>query len=533
MRRLLLIWTLMLCLLTPCLTMAEDTQIALPALPAVLVLPEGVYSPVLTPDNLKDNGPFILSRGGTVEEWQEEFKTKGILLKAYDDKNDRLLVVTGLQDEDGQRYGDIDLQSADTRAQYRSMYLKDGPFAALGYRVESAEWKNFKQVGRFLMIKYSFREGGELKYRGFARRTVKNGLSIMVDMQVYGRKLKAGDNTALNKVFDTLAFTGNVGEGVAMPVFLNESATAPAETNQPTFTMSGITRSGAKLTATVLSFSSNTPSNFMAQADAKGNYSLPIQLSGEGVYMLTLMVEAEGLEPLEKTYSINYGRSLLPVTFTSQLPEVITGDKYTISGVTEPGTTVQLTVNEKSSTKRANSKGVFSFPVTTKEDGSYQIRVSFQKTGLDMRTFDFTAVRGSAATVVASTQTQTGTSDAAAATSGEALSPTYTDLVAKADQYDGKLLTYDGYITGVQQQAGDFEISLALRKGAAGYADTLLAVDDQDPQLAVGSKVRIYGILEGLGSGSGSTDYSYPKLRVQNITLLEEAPAAETDGASI
>ncbi len=327
MRKLLLIFILTFCLLLPGMSMAEDQQVALPAIPAVLLLPEGVYNPVLTPDNLKDNGPFILSRGGTVEEWEAEFKTKGILMKAYDDKNRRLLVVTGLQDEDGQRFGDIDLQTADTRAAYRAIYSKGGAYEALGYRVDSAEWKNFKQVGRFLMLKYSYRQGGEVIHRGFARRTVKNGLSIMVDMQVFGRTLKAGDNTALNKVFDTLVFTGNVGEGVAMPVFLNESSTAPKETNKAGFTMSGMTRSGAKLTATLLSFSNTTPANFTAQADAKGNYSLPVTLSGDGVYMLTLLVEAEGLEPLEKTYSINYGRNLLPVEFKTQLPETLTEDK--------------------------------------------------------------------------------------------------------------------------------------------------------------------------------------------------------------
>lgn len=528
MRRLFLIFILILALLLPGFAAAEDTQISLPALPAVLVLPEGVYSPVLTPDNLKDNGPFILSRGGTVEEWQAEFKNKGILLKAYDDKNQRLLVVTGLQDEEGQRFGDIDLQSADTRAQYRSLYQKDGPFANQGYRVESAEWKNFKHVGRFLMIKYNLREGGELVHRGFARRTVKNGLSIMLDMQVFGRKLKAGDNTALNRVFDTLSFTGNVGEGQSMPVFLNEVTTAPAETNKPSFTMSGMTRSGAKLTATVLSFSSSTPSNFTAEADAKGHYSLPIQLSGEGVYMLTLMVEAEGLEPLEKTYSINYGKGLLPVTFTSQLPETLTGDKYTISGVTEPGTKVQLIVNDKNTTKRASGKGAFSFPIATKADGAYTVRLSFEKAGFDARIFNFTAVRGSAAeTVVASVQTDPAQGAAAAEASGQALSPSYTDLVANADDYDGKLLTYDGFVTGTQQQGGEWEISLALRKGASGYADTVLAVDDQDPGFAEGSRVRVYGILEGLGAAAEGAEYTYPRLRVQNITLLENAPAEE------
>lgn len=528
----LLIFILTLCMLMPALALAEE-QIALPGLPAVIQLPDGVYSPVITPENLKENEASIAVRGGTVESWEEEFKTKGILMKAYDDSNQRVLVITGLQDEDAQRYGDIDLQTAATRSDYRRQHTGEGAFANLGYRVEKAEWKNFKNVGRFLMLKYNYRQDGVVTHRGFARKTVKNGLSVMVDMQVFGRALKAGDNTALNKVFDTFVFTGNVGEGVTMPIFLNETGTAPKETNKPAFTMSGMTRSGARMTATVMSFSNPTPSNFTAVADAKGNYSLPIQLSSEGVYMLTLTVESEGLETLEKTYSINYGRNLLPVSFTSELPEVLTQDKYTISGNTEPGATVQLVLNEKSNSKKSNSKGEFSFNINTKAEGNYNVRLSFQKSGFDARVFDYSAVRGAA--VPAQTQSQTGTNTAISSLAqGEALSPSYTDLIAKADTYDGKLLTYDGYITGVEQQAGDYVISLALRKGPTGYADTVIAVSGNAPAYAVGSKVRVYGILEGLSAEeTDSMEHNYPKLRMQNIALLEEAaPEQPQEGST-
>ena len=87
----------------------------------------------------------------------------------------------------------------------------------------------------------------------------------------------------------------------------------------------------------------------------------------------------------------------------------------------------------------------------------------------------------------------------------------------------------------IEQQAGDTVISLALRKGPTGYADTVILVADSDPGYTVDSKVRVYGILEGLGAeGADSVEHSYPKLRVQNITLLEAAvPAAaqEAGGA--
>ncbi len=527
MRKLLLVFILTLCIVLPNTVKAEDVQVTLPALPAVVLLPEDRYDPILTPDNLKDNGPFILSRGGTIEQWEEEFKTKGIMLRAYDDSNKRMLVITGLQDEDARRFGDIDLQTAATRADYRREHQGDGSFANLGYRVESAEWKNFKNVGRFLMIKYSFREDGEVLHRGFARKAVKNGLTVMVDMQVFGRTLKAGDNTALNKVFDSLTLTGNVGEGVSMPVFLNESSTAPLETNKSSFTMKGMTRSGAKLTATVQSFS-GTPANYTTEADAKGNYSLMIDLPGEGVYLLRLEVASEGLETLEKNYSINYGRTLLPVTFTGQLPEVLTQDKYTISGETEPGTEVQLIVNSQSVSKKSNNQGKFSFNVNTKEDGIYTVRLSLQKKGFNVRTFDFTATKGADTPGTEDSMTSPdGSTDTSAGNRGEALSPSYTDLIAKAESYDGKLLTYDGFITEVQQQAGEYVISMALREGPTGYADTVIAAAENNPGYALGSKVRVYGILEGMGAeGAESIEHSYPKLRVQNMVLLEEAAPA-------
>ena len=520
MRKLIAVFSIVFCLLLLNSVNAEE-QVILPALPAVLLLPQEVYSPVLTPDNLQANQAFIFSRGGTVEEWQEEFKTQGILLKAYDDSNKRVLEVTGLADEDGQRYGDIDLQSADTRAEYRSLYQKDGAFANKGYRVESAEWKNFKNIGRFLMMRYSFRQDGEVIHRGFARRSVKNGLSIMIDMQVYGRTLKAGDNTALNKVFDSLSFTGNVGEGaIATPVFLNESASAPMETNQPNFTMKGMTRSGAKLTATVMSFTSNTPANFTAEADAKGNYTLPIQLSSEGIYMMNLSVQSDGLEPLEKTYSITYGRNLLPVEITLQLPENISHVKYTSSRMTQSGVTDQMILNGYNTSKRTGSNGSFSFNVNTKAEGTYQLKLIFEKKGFDARIFDFTAIKGTAQQRI---MVPGNGIDALPSSQGEALSPSYTELIAKADIYDGKLLTYDGFITGIQEQAGDYILSIALRKAVTGYADTIKAVMDKAPDFTAQDKVRVYGLLEGVGSGEdASMDLSYPLLRVQSITLLEQ-----------
>ncbi len=66
-------------------------------------------------------------------------------------------------------------------------------------------------------------------------------------------------------------------------------------------------------------------------------------------------------------------------------------------------------------------------------------------------------------------------------------------------------------------------MSIALRKAVTGYADTIKAVMDKAPDFTAQDKVRVYGLLEGVGSGEdASMDLSYPLLRVQSITLLEQ-----------
>ena len=130
---------------------------------------------------------------------------------------------------------------------------------------------------------------------------------------------------------------------------------------------------------------------------------------------------------------------------------------------------------------------------------------------------------------IALTFSASAASSSAVAT-GEALSPPYTDLIAKAETYDGKLLTYDGYVAKTEQIAGEYVISLALRKAVTGYADTVMLVTDTDPSLAVDSHVRVWGVLVGLNvSEAEETGPSYPKLQLQRVEALAQdtQPAGE------
>ena len=228
---------------------------------AGLTLPEGVYQTVLTPANLEANAAFIQSQGGTAEAWQADFAARGILLQAYDTQNDRVLVVSALQDVDAQQLFDINAHTSAERAKYRTAHGASGAYSVLGYRYDSVSWKNFPKVGRFLQLRYTYREGGEIVRRGYQRRTIRNGHTITVDMQVFGRQLTGKDNTALNKVFDTFTFS-QILPVPPLPLTLDETSTAPVETGKSSFTMRGKTKPEASLRAVLISFGSSASKVF-------------------------------------------------------------------------------------------------------------------------------------------------------------------------------------------------------------------------------------------------------------------------------
>lgn len=451
-----------------------------------LNLPDQVYSPVLTPDNLQQNEGFIQSQGGTLESWTADFAARGVLLMAYDQANSRVLLVTAEQDVDGQRLFDINEHDSDTRARYRLSHGKDGAYAILGYRYDSVSWKNFKNIGRFLQLRYSFRQGGEVVRRGFQRRSIRNGYTITVDMQVFGRQLSGGDNTALNKVFDTLSFS-QVLPLPPLPISLDESATAPVETSKSEFTMRGITKPGASLRAALMSFGAGSTTIFEATANKNGAYTLPITMPGEDVYLMTLTVSAQGAEDLSKTYNIRYQKGLLPAQITAEPPAELTGDSLTLAGYTsEAGVSATLRVNGQDQSLNVPRNGNFSFQVDTSQEGKYEIRLTLSKRGFDDRVFAYTANRflsqEARETVLNAT----------------AQSPSYQELMENPESFDGRLLRFTGTIIEKHNDTDTWVFHLATKKDGSNYGDIVILTSEADQPFTVNTQVRVYGQMVGM-----------------------------------
>lgn len=501
--RRIVVWCLALTLLLS-LTPALAESYEFTGVSARVSLPEGVYQTVLTPDNLKDNEAFIKSQNGTVEDWTADFASRGVLLQAYDPQENRVLIITALSDVDAQRYYDINQQTADVRAKYRASHGADGAYTLLGYKYDSISWKNFKEVGRFLQLRYSYRQEGELVSRGFQRRTIRNGYTFTVDMRVYGRALKGGDNTALNKVFDTFAFT-NVQSVPDLPINIEETATAPVETNQPSFTLKGKTKPEAELKALLMSFGTSATQTFEAKANKQGVYSLPITLPNEDVYLLTLTVSSPGLEEFSKVYNIRYQQGLLPVQIANAPPFETTEDSFVLSGSTDQtGVTARLFVNNQEMSKAIGKNGAFSFTIDTTQVGAYDIRLTFSKKGLQDRGFQYTMNR------VTSQEAQQ------AALRQGAYTPEYDELINKQDELDGKMLSLSGYIVSREAGADETTMRLALLKTDAGFEQLVMLQLENDPGFAIGTRVRVYGLAAGINIGKTAlgAEERLPKLQV-------------------
>ena len=166
------------------------------------------YEMVLTPYNLSAKADWIASQGLDYDALSNSFESEGILLQAIDAETNRTLVISALRDTDGQTYFDLNNQDEDMRKEFRVSHTNGTAYGILGYTYSSAKWANYGKVTlRFLQTQYTLRQDGQLVCSGYQRRTIRNGYTITLDMQVRDRTAKEADNTALEKVMKTFTFT--------------------------------------------------------------------------------------------------------------------------------------------------------------------------------------------------------------------------------------------------------------------------------------------------------------------------------------
>lgn len=471
---------------------------------ASVEIPED-YETVLTPYNLNGQADWLSAQGTDPDTEAKAFQAEGVLLKAMDRDTGRTLVITALKDVDAQTYFDLNLQDEDMRKEFRLSHTNGSAYGVLGYAYSSAQWGNYGENAlRFLRTEYSLRQEGQLVCTGYQRRTIRNGYTITLDMQVRGRTAKEADNKALETVMKTWKFT-EVLPMPALPIKLTVSAAPPAETNEDTFTIKGVTQKKAAVTAAVFSLGSAGGESYTAAANNSGSFSIKVKLPSQGVYSITLTAEAPGAIAAKRLYSVTFRQGMLPVDVTATPPSTL-ADETLISGSTIAGAKTQLAVSGPIEYAKTTTGKDFTFKVDTSLEGTYYFVLTVNKKGLEERVFTYTAKR---------TYSDLERNDKVRE---NARKITYANL--SKNEYQGRIAQETGYITSVTHSISEWVVTLALTRNNSGvYKDIVYLICQEEPSFPVDSRVTVYGKTAGAYSvlNDEGNVKTYPRLDVYFI----------------
>ncbi|MBR1584690.1 MAG: hypothetical protein IJ662_04045 [Clostridia bacterium] len=440
------------------------------------------YEVVLTPFNLSANAAWMERHGMDYDATLNEFEAEGILLQAYDAENNRVFVLSALADLDGQTYFDLNNQDEAMRKEFRTNHTNGIGYSTLGYSYSSAKWVNYKGTTlRFLQTKYSLRQDGQQVCTGYQRRTIRNGYTITLDMQVRDRAAKEADNTALEKIMKTFTFS-QILPMPEVPVKLSISSAPPTETNEDTFTIKGTTGKNANVTATVVSLGSGGSKNYNVTAGKNGAFSIKVTLPAQGVYSVTLTSEAEGAKTAQRLYSVTFRQGMLPVDITLS-PNAVLSDSTVISGSTIGGAKTQLSVSGPVNFSKTSTSKTFKFTVDTSAPGTYQFVLAVTKKGLEERVFTYTGTR---------TYTD---AELEARMRSSAKKVTYAQL--SKNIAEGKTVTFTGYLTAINPSIDEWVLTVAMTKSGSSYKNSVYVISKTQPQFVVDDQVKLYGTYSG------------------------------------
>ena len=486
-------WILWL-LLTVCFGAAVAADVTSTEYPlglpgARIALPDNYI--VLTPENLAQHPELLASRNTTEEEIRADWSERNVQMQAWTPDLDACLEIRALQDEDAALYFNITEQSTQSRTAYRTSHTRGGKYKALGYDIKATEWRKSTAGDRYLQIKYKRTVNG-LTTWGYADKTVKNGWTLVLDYQVYGRGLRNIDLNSVTKIMRTVVFEETLELPTVTKGKLSFSAVPPTETNTSSFTVEGTTTPGAHVIGVVMKYANPTPKRIEADANAKsGKFKLDVKLDGEGVWLLTLTVEMDGTTIAEHVFEpTTYQSTLLPVNLTNLVPEQFETDEFVLSGRTSKGVTVQCIVTggakpyDKS--VRTNNSGKFSFKIPTDTQSEYSVVLVLQKKNYETRRFSWTANR---------TLTE---GDVRSQYKSEAVKPAYSTLNRKLEAYTGRIMGYKIYITDISQIGEEYAVTAALTKTKKGtMKDLIVIITGEKPEFVTGSQQTFYGRLTG------------------------------------
>ena len=500
-----LFFLLLICMLLPAAAMAASYTF--PEQGAVCTISDSKYT-IITPENVADKTDWLAKQNKSAESIQADFAERGVLLQAWANTGDMCIEISAVKDLYAQQYYDINQVTDTERKAYRVSHATDktGEWREQGYDYDKdAAWKKYKYGGRFLQLDYSRTVNGQT-YRGYARKTVRNGWHIQVECQVFDRSPKTSDRNALDAIMTTWEFIEVSARPVTSATKIIFTSTPPQESNTGKFTIAGTGSSGLKFIGVAMRMSTREVHQFEAEINNKGKFELDVKLPKEGYWLMTYTVKNGETVVEEGAFDpITYDDTLLPLSMNSELPATmtLTGNELVISGTTLRQTNVQCIVDGRNYDKTitTNNTGKFSFTIDTSEEGLYTITLRLQKKGYDTRRFRCDAVR------------EFTEEDRKQSIRDEAIKPSYKNLLSKLDSYRGRYMVYTLNVRDISQTATGYLTFAGMTKTKSGaYKEIVVIRTSEEPTWAAGRSVRMY--LKCLGtydvvSDDGTESYPY------------------------
>lgn len=437
------------------------------------------YDVVLTPYNLPAHREWIENQGLDFDVETRRFSSESILLRAHDSKNSRVFVVTAVKNLDAEMYFDLNEQDDDMRKEFRQSHTNGSAYGILGYTYTSAAWQKYKNdVQRFLHSAYSLNQNGQLYCTGYQRRTIRNGYTITLDMQVYGRKANKNDEKELQSIMKSLRFT-SILPMPELPIKLNFTSAPPQETSDDTFTIKGVSEKKAVVTATVMSFGSSNALTFGDTASNSGAFSMKVKLPSQGVYTITVTAEKEGCITAQRMFSVTFQKGMISVNLNTIPGEYLT-DETIIAGTTEKYATTQVSMTGPIDYTKSSSSQDFSFKLDTSAEGNYLIIVKVTKKGMNEKVYTFNCTR---------TYTDTERTERLKNDSREF---SYKDISKAANK--GKICRQTGYVVDVKETNGEWLMVFAMGIKGNEYRDLCYVILEEEPHVVVGQQYTLYGL---------------------------------------
>ena len=519
-KSLLLILVLLLTALCACA--AANSEYPLDSISGRVSVNEDRYI-VLTSGNLADHPDLLSAIGKTAEELQADWTERGVRLQAWQKDMKVRIEVSVVQDEDSARYYDLKAQDNGTRGTYYKE--QKTKVTEQGYIVNESDHKLYSKSGYYFVFEYLLR-GDAGQYRGIMRKNIRNGYTLIVDYRkMDGTKLSKTDkdrsNTFMNGiVIDDLApapaagtVTGQeTNSGADTPEApagvagtLSVTVLPPAETNDGVFTVEGTAYPGSEVIVIGMRWT-GTSHRFTTTATKAGRFKVNVALPEEGLYQFTINMCLNGNEQPVADAVLNttsYLKSLLPLSLDAEIPEVLTSDELVISGTTVKNVTIQCIVSNGTmtfdKTVKTNGTGKFKFKIPTAQEGEYSIILALAKKGLDSKRLTWTATRSLTA------------EDNRSRTISSARKVSYANLTKKLDTYIGSTLVYEAHIVDVKEVGDEWIITAALKLNKGTYSDFLIYMAGDNPGLAPGAKVKLYGTCIGAYQEQSEEDgVNYP-----------------------